>query len=281
MEFDPVSSAQFIPAMIENDTLIEFLDPDQLSECLKHITLNANQSLYILNRVQSKYNVTDRFKAFRHLFTDFGEGINFDSEKFVEFIKTLSRVLHFEILDLIADIFSSKLNKESKKLHIRTKAQIRSLLQSQTQRSNKNIEALKKISKSEDNFDKIYQVFEQIATEDDLSAMSFAVKEKYCYVTQKDKDGKTIFTKAASDNKQDMVRLLIESDIDANSKDKTKSTALMLASWNCHQEIVELLLSVPGIDVNAKDKYNETALMKASWSNHDEITKLLEARGAQ
>lgn len=114
MEFDPVGSAESIPHMIKNDTLLEVLDRDQLSDCLKHITLNVDNSLYILDRVQSKYKVPDRFKAIRHIFTDFGENKDFDPKIFVEFTRALGRCLHLEILDSMANIMESTFNSDKK-----------------------------------------------------------------------------------------------------------------------------------------------------------------------
>lgn len=88
--------------------------------------------------------------------------------------------------------------------------------QTQNQSINKNIEDLKQIPKTRENFDKIYEIFQRIATEKDIYAMSYGVREGFVYVTANDKTYTNIFSHAVLDNKQDLIRLLIESGIRNN-----------------------------------------------------------------
>lgn len=157
MEFDPVGTAQLIPSMIKDNTLIDVLDQNQLCECLKQINLNLDDSLYIINKVQSKYTVIDRFKALHHIFIDINED-TLNSMKFVEFTRALGKCLHFDILDSFANIFesvflkndqtSSETKQKSQKpvTKTTTQGQNQQISTSQPKKTkiNKNIEELKR-----------------------------------------------------------------------------------------------------------------------------------------
>ena len=58
------------------------------------------------------------------------------------------------------------------------------------------------------------------------------------------------------------------------------ATALMLASWKGHAEIVELLLN-HGAEVNIKNNFGLTALSSAKVSGNKKIVALLEAKNAK
>lgn len=276
MTFDPANVALNIPTMIENDTLFDDLDQDKLSECLKHIVLDVDDSLYILKEIQSKYTVSDRFRAIRHMYTDFGEDDKFDSQMFVKFIKAMGKCLHFDIFESISNIFESLFSKNNKSQNNDTNSRPKQNSES----GNKYIEMLKQTPKTADSFGKIYKICKKIAEENNNEAMSFAVNEKYVYVTEREFPCYNVFTKAAAKNKIDLIRLLIDSKIDVNSKDSGDYTALMGASREGHDEIVQLLLSVPGIDVNIKDEQKDTALIIAKYNSNHTIAKMLKAHGA-
>lgn len=354
MDFDPSDNTQSILSLIKNDTLVDTLDQDQLSESLKHITLNVDDSLYILDKVQSKYNVSDRFMIIRNIYTDFGEDCNFDSHKFVEFIRGLSRCLKFYILDDIANIVDSAFSKDatlSSKIkqnpqEIPTASDIRTQTQeinkdiekpksdskieekyivkstvsendqisaedepisqntapnpyiqmhtpmivtapnpyAQTFVANKNIEALQSLTKTEDDFDEIYKICEQIARKKDREAMLFAVRENFVYVKEKNTfsgnmqicyDGNNVLTKAVLNDNQNLIRILIDSNIDINTQDIKGRTALVLASAKGNYKLVNLLLSVPGVDVNSNHYSKYTPLIFSSWNGHLNIVELL------
>ncbi|KAI2494865.1 serine/threonine kinase [Fragilaria crotonensis] len=53
------------------------------------------------------------------------------------------------------------------------------------------------------------------------------------------------------------------------------NTALILASWKCHLEVVRTLLNHRGVDVNIKDNDGYTALILASGNGHLEVVRAL------
>lgn len=273
MEFDPVGSAEFIPDMIKNDTIMEVLDIDQLSECLKHITLNYEDSLYVIEKVHSTFNISDRFKAIRHINTYFGEGNEFDSKKFIEFLMTLGSCLHFDIFDQIVSIIESSFCQNTSNIRISQVTQTdeqSSVSQMENYSANKNIEALKRIH----NFDGMYKLFRKIAIENDKEAMDYGIKENICYVTDI-KSGRNVLTKASAEKDHVLLKHLIESNIDVNTKDNVGNTALIVASERGFDDIVKLLVTAPGIDVNAQNKWNNTALILAAYNGHLDVVKVL------
>lgn len=153
---DSVGSSQSNQSTIKIDTLIEILDQDQLSRCLKQMTLNVDDSLHILDKVQSKYKLPDRLKAICNISTDFGKGDNVDSEKLVKFTRALWQCLQLGILDYIANIIETaffKIGQLSDQLN--QNSQTFQIPKPQRHPVNKSIEELKKISKTEENFDNI------------------------------------------------------------------------------------------------------------------------------
>jgi len=87
---------------------------------------------------------------------------------------------------------------------------------------------------------------------------------------------------AVADEREDIVRLLLDRGADVNAVSDMGETALIIASSNGHENIVRLLLD-RGADVNAVDSYHETALMVASrWTFQEsyELVRLLLERGA-
>lgn len=350
MEFDPAASAEFIPEMIKNDTLIEVLDEYQLCECLKHITLTFDESIYVLKQVQSKYKLSERFNIIRHLYAEFGDEENFDSNGFIEFLKAFGRCLHCDVIHLLADVAKTfldkneQLRKEIESLTLALKNQHKQpKIQTQVpqnsvnrntsqpvftnlnqnhappkptklvfppnyvQGSNKNIEEMKKLSKSMINFDRIYSIFKKIAKDNDTDAMTFGLQNSYCYATNR--VGCNVLIQAAQDNNFTLARYLIENGVDytlrdnsgndafivfcskgnldavifflslekvdVNSADNDNWTALMLASQDGHTDVVIQLLNVSGIDVNAQNKLKWTALMLASQNGHIQIVEQL------
>lgn len=70
----------------------------------------------------------------------------------------------------------------------------------------------------------------------------------------------------------------LKSKVNINAQNDIGDTALKIASARGHEDIVKLLLRVPGININAQDIDGETALMRAVfWSNKTMVTLLLNA----
>lgn len=51
------------------------------------------------------------------------------------------------------------------------------------------------------------------------------------------------------------------------------NTALSLAAYHRHLDIIDLLLAENGLDVTATNKFGETALSKAAWNGHEQVVK--------
>lgn len=71
------------------------------------------------------------------------------------------------------------------------------------------------------------------------------------------------------------VKLLLDQGFDINSKNHDGCTALHIAAYRGHQDIIELLLK-RGADTFLKDKDGYTARMYAQEYGHSEIVELLE-----
>jgi ankyrin repeat protein len=63
------------------------------------------------------------------------------------------------------------------------------------------------------------------------------------------------------------VKELINSGIDINIQDDNGKTALIIASFNGFEFMVDLLLQQPDIDVNIQDNHGNTALIYTSCTN--------------
>ena len=75
------------------------------------------------------------------------------------------------------------------------------------------------------------------------------------------------------------VERLIRSGVDINIRDNGGNTALILASYYDHIEVVKLLIEA-GVDLNIRDDESSTALILASYQNNIEVVKLLTEGGA-
>jgi ankyrin repeat protein len=87
-------------------------------------------------------------------------------------------------------------------------------------------------------------------------------------------------TAAATSQRTDLVKLLLENGADVNARDDEGYTALMEPAECGDQEVVEVLLAA-GIDVNARNVEGFTALQYAKEQGHTKIVDLLAQAGAR
>ncbi|MBI5789525.1 MAG: ankyrin repeat domain-containing protein [Candidatus Schekmanbacteria bacterium] len=89
---------------------------------------------------------------------------------------------------------------------------------------------------------------------------------------------------AAWDGRTDVVKSLLASGADVNSKDEKGKTAyvtpLMFAVLRGNFKTIETLLA-HGADVNAKDRNGYTAIMMAQEINQIKIVEMLKNAGAK
>ncbi len=86
-------------------------------------------------------------------------------------------------------------------------------------------------------------------------------------------------TTAAAENDMNLVKSLLKTNIDVDSRDWDTQTPLMAASSKGHINMVKHLISAKA-DVNIVDKDNVTALMEASISGHKNVVDYLLNNGA-
>jgi ankyrin repeat protein len=71
-----------------------------------------------------------------------------------------------------------------------------------------------------------------------------------------------------------VVKLLIDGGANLNIRTNGDNTALILASYRNHIEVIKLLIE-GGANLNIRDNEGRTALIWASYRNHIEVVKLL------
>jgi hypothetical protein len=98
-------------------------------------------------------------------------------------------------------------------------------------------------------------------------------------IDSKDKDGRTPLSGAAMKGHEAVVKLLLEKGADIDSKDKVGRTPLMWAAMNGHKAVVKLLLE-NGAEVDSKNKDGWTPLLWATKNRHKAVVKLLLEKGA-
>ncbi|KAI9143598.1 ankyrin repeat-containing domain protein [Paraphysoderma sedebokerense] len=95
----------------------------------------------------------------------------------------------------------------------------------------------------------------------------------------RDSQGSCAFLYAVANGRLEIVKLLIKSGIDVNMKNQYGWTALMLASYYNHLNIVKLLLEHPAIAVDMANEFGFTALMFAVQQQNTQIATALLAAG--
>jgi len=85
---------------------------------------------------------------------------------------------------------------------------------------------------------------------------------------------------AAANGKLNLVKDLVSKGADVNHQDDYGWTALMIAAWNRHLDIVKYLVKEGKANVNIENKYGYTALMKAARNGYLDIVEYLVKAGA-
>jgi len=68
-------------------------------------------------------------------------------------------------------------------------------------------------------------------------------------------------------------------DVNPNAVDRHGQTALSVAAWEGHEEVVRLLLGGRGVNRNIADKYGKRALSLAVEKGHLGVVKILLEHG--
>jgi ankyrin repeat protein len=113
----------------------------------------------------------------------------------------------------------------------------------------------------------------------DLVAVSTAVKADPSVLDARDERGSTPLVLAGYLNHPEAVKLLVESGADVNTVGST-GTALMGVCFKGYADIARFLIEA-GADVNVSIESMGTALTFANMGQHTEVVKLLEAAGAK
>lgn len=105
--FDPVNHAKYFPRLISEDSLFDRLDKNQIRQGLKYVTLNIDDSIYVLQKVQTNYKLNERFKVVHNLQTEIGELDKIDINKFVKYLAAFGKCLHLEAVQTGAKLIRS------------------------------------------------------------------------------------------------------------------------------------------------------------------------------
>ncbi|XP_067670151.1 serine/threonine-protein phosphatase 6 regulatory ankyrin repeat subunit A-like [Haliotis asinina] len=100
-------------------------------------------------------------------------------------------------------------------------------------------------------------------------------------LNRKDSDGRTGLMVAAYQGHRDVVELLVTEGADLTLVDKSGDTVLHAACRSGDISIVKCILSRDDLDVNSSDKSGMTPAMSAAYWGYVDIVKLLLRRGAK
>ena len=112
-----------------------------------------------------------------------------------------------------------------------------------------------------------------------LTSESFQSKAKALFYCEIMRD-KNLMQPSFDGNIKEVRRLLSIGMVNINCEDDRKSTPLLVAASNGHEDVVKLLLD-NGADPDKADRYKWTALHWATYYKEEDVVKLLLERGAQ
>ncbi len=118
-----------------------------------------------------------------------------------------------------------------------------------------------------------------VATGDDMLFALFCASGKINDETT-GTDRQTPLSYAASKGHETAVRLILEKDVELESKGIYGWTPLSRAATNGHETVVRLLLK-KGADPESKDIYGQTPLLRAAANGREAVVRLLLKKGAE
>lgn len=139
-------------------------------------------------------------------------------------------------------------------------------------RLNPNINCLMMTPKTQSNFHKIYNIFDNIAKSKDVTAMRFAIENGYHNIT----DGcNNILTESACLNNFPLAKMLAVNGADINETDSNGFSALNYFCSKGNLSAVEYFARIYGVNPNSPSNGNWTTLMAACSSNRIPVIRFL------
>jgi hypothetical protein len=99
-------------------------------------------------------------------------------------------------------------------------------------------------------------------------------------IASKDRDGRTPLLWAVAEEREAVVRLLLDQGAEVDSRDKDGDTALSWAAKMGNETIVKLLLE-QGAEVDSRDSCGQTPLSWTARMGHETVVRLLLEQGAE
>ncbi|KAL8366751.1 hypothetical protein RB595_010556 [Gaeumannomyces hyphopodioides] len=111
---------------------------------------------------------------------------------------------------------------------------------------------------------------------DDEAILSACIFSGQVEVDAKDKEGRTLLSRAAGNGRETIVQLLLNTgQAETDAKDRGGWTPLLYAARYGHEAVVRLLLNTGQVEVDAKDNFGRTPLSLAARSGHEAVVQLL------
>ena len=99
-------------------------------------------------------------------------------------------------------------------------------------------------------------------------------------VNARNKSGDTALIIAADNENLDVVRTLLNENVNPALNDKNGNNALILAAKNGYLDVVDVILRKKNL-INSTGRHKRTALMAAAENGHVQVVKLLIKKGAK